>query len=308
MRLDLKEASDRQNAVYLIDLPQDMEGFRKLISSWVVLTKDYNFLIDVGPSLTIPVLIKKLESLGVNTIDYVFLTHIHLDHAGGIGHLIKRFPKLKVVAHEKSIPHLLNPEFIWEGSKKTLSEVAVKYGEIKPVPLENLVDEAGNVVKIIDTPGHAAHHLSFQFQGILFAGEAGGIYLGGFDENEFYLRPATPPRFFFETANSSLDKLLALNAEKICYGHYGFARDANKMLNFYRNQIFLWKDIIKTVIDESVHKSDEEIALFSFEKLLKEDRIFARYLKLDKDIQQRERYFVLNSIKGFLGYLRRERD
>jgi glyoxylase-like metal-dependent hydrolase (beta-lactamase superfamily II) len=312
MRLDLKEASDRQNdcstAVYLIDLPQDMMGFRKFISSWVVLTKDYNFLVDVGPSSTIPVLIKKMESLGVNLIDYVFLTHIHLDHAGGIGHLIERFPKLKVVAHEKSKSHLLNPEIIWEGSKKTLGEVAVKYGEIKPVPLENLVDGAGNMVKIIDTPGHAAHHLSFQFQDILFAGEAGGVYLNGLNENEFYLRPATPPRFFFETANSSLDKLLALNAEKICYGHYGFARDANKMLNFYRNQIFLWKDIIKTVIDESIHKSNEEIALLSFKKLLKEDRIFAGYLKLDKDIQQRERYFVLNSIKGFLGYLRREQD
>lgn len=296
------------STILTVDLPQDIVGFRKFISSWVVLTKDYNFLVDVGPSSTIPVLIKKLECLGINSIDYVFLTHIHLDHAGGIGHLIERFPKLKVVAHKKSIPHLLNPGFIWEGSKKTLGEVAVKYGEIKPVPLENLVDESGDMVKIIDTPGHAAHHLSFQFQGILFAGEAGGVYLGGLDEKEFYLRPATPPRFFFETANSSLDKLLALNAEKICYGHYGFTRDADRMLNLYRNQIFLWKDIIKTVIEESIHKSDEEIALLSFEKLLKEDRIFAGYLKLDKDIQQRERYFVLNSIRGFLGYLRRGSD
>ncbi|GAB6274786.1 MAG: MBL fold metallo-hydrolase [Peptococcaceae bacterium] len=296
------------STILTVDLPQDMTGFRKFISSWVVLTKDYNFLVDAGPSSTIPVLIKKLEILGVNSIDYIFLTHIHLDHAGGIGHLIEHFPKLKVVAHKKSIPHLLNPVFIWEGSKKTLGEVAVKYGEIKPVPLKSLVNEPGDAVKIIDTPGHAAHHLSFQFQDILFAGEAGGVYLGGLDENEFYLRPATPPRFFFETANSSLEKLMALNAEKICYGHYGFARDANKMLNFYRNQIFLWKDIIKTVIDESVHKSDEEVALLSFKKLLKEDRIFARYLKLDKDIQQRERYFVLNSIKGFLGCLRRGLD
>lgn len=305
MRLDLKEASDRQDAcpttVYLIDLPQDLEGFRKFISSWVVLTRDYSFLVDVGPSSTVPVLIKKLESLGINSIDYVFLTHIHIDHAGGIGHLIEHFPELKIIAHEKSKPHLLNPEIVWEGSKKTLGEVAVKYGEIKPVPPENLVDEARDIVKIIDTPGHAAHHLSFQYQNILFAGEAGGVYLDG---EEFYLRPATPPRFFFETANSSLDKLFPLNAEKICYGHYGFAQDANRMLNLYRDQLFLWRDVIKTVIDESAYKSNEEIALLSFEKLLKEDKIFSRYLKLDEDIQQRERYFVLNSIKGYLGYLR----
>jgi len=297
MRLDLKKGS-----VYLIDLPQNLERFRNFISSWVILTPNYNFLIDVGPSSTVPLLLKKLKGLGVNIIDYVFLTHIHIDHAGGVGHLIENFPKLKVVAHEKSKAHLLNPEKIWEGSKHTLGEIALSYGGIMPVPLENLANEtetikAREILKIIDTPGHAAHHLSFLYQDVLFAGEAGGIYLDG---EIFYLRPATPPRFFFEAAIRSLDKLMGLTAEKICYGHYGYSHDALRMLNIYREQLFLWQEVIKSVAQNYSNKSKAEIAFIAFEKLLKEDKIFSRYLKLDKDIREREKYFILNSIKGYL--------
>lgn len=299
MRLDLKTGT-----VHLIDLSQESKGFRKFLNSWVVLTKDFNFLVDVGPSSTVPLLIKKLKNLGVSSINYVFLTHIHLDHAGGIGHLAARFPKLKIVAHKKSKPHLLNPEKIWAGSKKILGEMAVKYGEVRPVEPEKLVDEVNEmegILKVIDAPGHAAHHLAFQCQNILFAGEAGGVYLE-LEGEDFYLRPATPPRFFFEVANNSLDKLLALNnVEKICYGHYGYAQDATKMLNIYRKQLSLWREVIKSVMETANGKSNEEIALLSFEKLLKEDSIFSRYFKLDKDIQQREKYFVLNSIKGYMG-------
>ncbi len=78
--------------LYLLDLPQNVEGFRRFIGSWVLKEYDSALLVDVGPANTIRLLEKGLRKLGINRVEYVLLTHIHLDHAGGIGHLIELQP------------------------------------------------------------------------------------------------------------------------------------------------------------------------------------------------------------------------
>lgn len=293
--------------VYLIDLPQELEGFRNFISSWIALTENGNFLVDVGPASTIPKLIEVLEKLGVDVIDYILLTHIHIDHAGGIGHLIERFPKARVLAHPKSHRYLTDPRDLWLGSKRALGGIAIKYGEIRSVPMENLIyrekiEFGHETIASVQTPGHAAHHLAFKYRDILFAGEAGGVYQ---DIGEIYMRPATPSKFFFEIAINSIDRLMELDIKKICYAHYGFAINAKEMLNMHRDQLFLWKNVSEGVLNEFKDCSEEEVVLREiFERLLKADVLFSRYSKLDEDIQKREKYFVLNSIRGYLEYLK----
>ena len=102
--------------LFLIDLDQKLPGFRKFISSWLY-TKDHkNIIIDPGPTSTIPVLEKALADLNIHKVDYILLTHIHIDHAGGTGLLLSKFPDSKVLCHPMGIPHMINPEKLWQGS------------------------------------------------------------------------------------------------------------------------------------------------------------------------------------------------
>jgi len=87
--------------LYLVDLPQKLEGFRRFISSWVIKNDDEAVLVDVGPSSTIPKLLESLKYLEIKRVPYVLLTHIHLDHAGGIHGILEKFPDARVVVHEK---------------------------------------------------------------------------------------------------------------------------------------------------------------------------------------------------------------
>ena len=91
-------------------------------------------LVDPGPASTIPYLVERLDELGIRTIDYILLTHIHLDHAGGTGQLLRHFPGAKVNCHPKGIPHMVAPQKLWEESIKVLGKVAEAYGEMAPVP------------------------------------------------------------------------------------------------------------------------------------------------------------------------------
>ncbi len=286
--------------LYLIDLKQKIEGFRNFISSWVVIG-DLNFLVDVGPAATINNLISYLEELSINRLDYIFLTHIHLDHAGGIGELVEHFPEAQVVCHEKAVRHLVNPEKLWEGSKKTLNDIALQYGEIKPIPEGRIIPSEkfqGEQIRTIETPGHALHHVSYLYDKYLFAGEAGGTFhrIG----DKIYLRPATPATFFLEKAVASIDKLLELGKKQICYGHFGIHNDSRKMLQKHREQLFLWEDIIA---EERKTSKKEELLENCISRLLLKDIFFMPLNKLDRDIQAREIYFVKHSIQGYLGYL-----
>jgi glyoxylase-like metal-dependent hydrolase (beta-lactamase superfamily II) len=210
------------DCLFQITLSPPIKGFQGFICCWIYRNKS-TFLIDPGPAVTITSLIAALDELCIRNLDYILLTHIHVDHAGGIGDLADRFPDTPIVCHSSAISHLIDPERLWKGTVKTLGETGRAYGKIKPVPANQLIevkhlDVKG--VKAIPTPGHAPHHVSFIADQYLFAGETGGVRLL-LPSGQTYLRPATPPRFFLETSLSSIDKLITTSPENICYGHYG---------------------------------------------------------------------------------------
>jgi len=289
--------------LYLIELPLHRHGFRKFIGCWLLKNKRGRFLVDVGPSVALPQLLSSLQELGISRLDYILLTHIHLDHSGGIGDVLQYFPDTYVLVHPKARQHLQHPATLWEGSVKVLGDLAYFYGPLKPVPPEKFVDEIPEI-KSIGTPGHAPHHLSFLWQNYLFAGEVAGVYLNL--EGDLYLRPATPPRFFLDTAVSSLDILLELVSDEtsICFGHFGWARGARRILKLARRQLYCWEEIIRSACGKFEGEGEDELLVFLEDELLKRDPLLRSFSRLEVDIQERERYFLRNSLRGYLGYLR----
>ncbi len=280
--------------LYLIALFPPIEGFDDFISVWLY-NGSPSFIVDVGPAVTVSQLLTALEDLGVHGLDYVFLTHVHIDHAGGVSDFSAVFPETPVICHPAGIPYLIDPSILWEGSVKTLGNIAYAYEPIKPVLSDRLVnaeDFSPHSVVPILTPGHSPHHVSYQFQEYLFAGEAGGV----FTPETGYLRPATPPRFFLETSVQSVDRLIERDSRFICYSHFGMSPNCREMLKKSRNQLFRWERII----GEEIGKYDQDDFLTNcMNRLLQEDPLLSGFSELNPEKRERERYFLKNSIRGF---------
>ena len=289
--------------LYLIPLTPALTGFEQFISAWLYLGEP-SFLVDVGPASTVENMFETLDQLGVTDLDFILLTHIHLDHAGAIGEVAARFKRSPIVCQADGIPHLINPDRLWEGTKKVLGKIALAYGPIKPVASERLVDADKfdhPVIKPILTPGHAAHHVSFVLDDILFAGEAGGVRIELGQAGE-YLRPATPPRFFLDTAFSSLESLITAAPRQLCYGHFGMGDEAVERLIRQRNQMRYWEQVIDRLVDQAADA--ENLEALCLKTLLKEDPLLANFKNLPSAFQERETYFLANSIRGFLGWIK----
>jgi len=283
----------------LIEIKQDRPGFDRFIGSWLC-PFDKTMVIDVGPSRSLPKLIAALTARGVHRVDYVLLTHIHMDHAGGLAEFLDHFPMARAVCHSKAISHLLDPSKLWLGSQKTLGDLAEVYGPIKPVKRERLIphtEAQAEGIDLLETPGHAVHHLSYIVRGNLFAGEAGGIYVRG--EGWEYLRPATPPVFFLKQFLESMDRLLNARDLTMCYAHFGRADSSHHMLKRERAQLLFWERIIR----EEMAKGDPLLMERCMAKLLAEDQELTAFQAMSSADQDRERFFMGNSIKGYLGFL-----
>lgn len=284
----------------LITIEQEKPGFGRFIGSWV-LRNGPCAVVDVGPSRSLPNLVRSLFGMGIERVDLVLLTHIHIDHAGGLAEFFRAFPMARAVCHSQAIGHLVDPAKLWHGSRKALGELISLYGPINPVKREWLIphDQARlQGLRVIATPGHAAHHLSFVYEKRLFVGEAGGVYLQvGTSE---YLRPATPALFFLKECVESLDRLLEEGDLPIYYSHFGWAESSRRMLERARKQLFAWERII----GNTVAKEKGDVVEKSIERLLDEDPELRAFPDLSPADQDRERFFMAKSIEGYLGYLR----
>jgi len=280
----------------MIDLPQKIEGFRDFIASWILKEEDEAIIIDVGPASTINLLDKALKEIGVKDVKYILLTHIHIDHAGGVGDFLSLYPKAKVIVNEKGKKHLINPEKLWNGSLETLGRIALSYGKIRGLKEKNFAEkiESSYDIEIIYTPGHASHHQCFIVEDILFAGESAGVYYDKvFKEDNYYLRPSTPPKFILEKAISSLEKLRNLGRKSICFGHYGMHSNSIEIINTAIKQLESWTNVVR------------EYPGGAKNILLSLDDKFSNYKHLPEDIKKREDFFIENTLAGMREYVER---
>ncbi len=283
--------------LFLLDLPQEKAGFRMFISAWFFKDRaGRNVLVDPGPASTIPLLKSLLDKMG-ETLDIILITHIHLDHSGGLGQLLQHFPQAEVIAHAKGHRHLAQPERLWDASVDTLGDVAVMYGQPVSIPAASIMEtDDKNIIEVFLTPGHASHHLSFrtEFGGrkFLFAGEAAGSYIP-LGQDKFWCRPATPPVCNPQVFLNSIAFLKSQLAgdEILCYAHWGAVEDAKARLDWSEEQLSFWVETI------SRHKDEAPEALV--ERLVQTDERL-QGVKLPEDLDKKERSFMKNSVKGIL--------
>jgi glyoxylase-like metal-dependent hydrolase (beta-lactamase superfamily II) len=239
--------------ITMIDI--NLFGIERYGSVYVVLGKK-TALIDTGTSYAVSTIIDALAEIGVNDLDYIFLTHIHLDHAGGAGLLAHRYPNAKVVVHHRGSRHLIDPTKLVESVQAATGDMFEYYGEAIPILPEQIIACSGDeqfylgndiIIQTVDTPGHAPHHLAFfeTKSSSIFVGDAAGLY------SEEKLLPATPPpRFDLSKALASLKKLKELKPKHLLYSHFGPAIDPIEALDRYATLLPIWINKINIMRNE----------------------------------------------------------
>jgi glyoxylase-like metal-dependent hydrolase (beta-lactamase superfamily II) len=185
-------------------------------------------------------------------VTHLLATHVHLDHAGSVGSLVKHMPKAKVYAHDKGVPHLLDTTKVVASATRIYGDrMQQLWGEIESTPADRLqtmeggdtLNVAGRRLEIHYTPGHAVHHVIFfdVHSGDLFAGDTAGVRLQGVD----YVRPPTPPPDIdIEAWSDSMDTIKNLRPDVLYLGHFGATRNATQHLERLREQLISWGNYV----------------------------------------------------------------
>jgi glyoxylase-like metal-dependent hydrolase (beta-lactamase superfamily II) len=226
------------------------------------LAEEKQVLVDSGPASSARKVLEGISQLGFNSqeIEFIVLTHIHLDHAGGTGTLLKEMPRAKVLAHPRGIKHLLNPSKLVKSAIEALGEdTMARNGLVLPVEPERLAPAIdGETLKLsdrqqltfLDCPGHAPHEICIfesRNQGV-FVGDAVGHIIEGTD----VMIPVTPPPSFdLELYLQSLHRLMGLNASRIYFPHSGTSTQVQEKLKAAEEELLAWDEIIARAAAEN---------------------------------------------------------
>lgn len=211
----------------------------------LVIEADRAAIVDTGTRDSVPRVMAALDALGIaaDHVDWVVLTHVHLDHAGGAGHLMRRLPAARLAVHPRGAPHMIAPDRLWAGTVAVYGEQAAEatYGTPVPVAADRVVPLAdgdtialaGRVFESLDAPGHARHHLAIRdtATGHLFAGDTFGISYRELDVDGRALAfpSSTPVQFDPDALRHTLGRMLALRPEAIYLTHWSQVRDIPRL-------------------------------------------------------------------------------
>jgi glyoxylase-like metal-dependent hydrolase (beta-lactamase superfamily II) len=238
-----------------------------LLGGWERVTAGYLIegpapvLIETGSQSSVPVLLAALGQVGVGPDDLagIAVTHIHLDHAGGVGDVARAFPSATVYVHEKGARHLADPTRLIDSAARVYGPLLDSlYGRMDPTDAARLhVVEDGEEIAVgpnrtlvaVDSPGHAKHHVGFHDSesGVLFAGDAIGVRL----PDAGVLRPATPPPDFdLNLALNSLQKFAARRPSALALAHYGLLESPEELLAEADYTLRQWAETAETAFRE----------------------------------------------------------
>lgn len=219
------------NSVTPLDL--NFQGRPLVIASYMLRHSTGVVLVESGPGSTVPALEKALAAHGLSLRDvtHVFLTHIHLDHAGAAGFLASQ--GAQVFVHPVGAPHMLNPEKLIASATRIYGDLMQPlWGDFLPVPAEKLtiLEDNQEVVigdlrfVVLNTPGHAEHHFAYQFEDLCFSGDVGAVRIPGHP----YMRlPMPPPEFQLEKWRESVARLQKAGFKRIAPTHFGIFEDVD---------------------------------------------------------------------------------
>ena len=215
----------------------DTDHIRPLLAaSHLIIEGGRAAFVDTGSSFAVPHLLDGLtqQNIDVGDVDYVFLTHVHLDHAGGAGTLLQHLPNAKAVLHPRGAPHMINPEKLIKGTQAVYGEKAFldMYGEVTAIAEDRVIiagdDQhfslAGRIFRAFYTEGHARHHycLDDPTSTGVFTGDSFGVSYREFDNaaGEFIFPTTTPVHFDPSEAHKAIDRIIACEPDKLYLTHY----------------------------------------------------------------------------------------
>lgn len=208
-------------------------------------------VVDTGTVHSLPRVMEALAALGLGpgAVDWVLLTHVHLDHAGGAGALLAHCPAARLVVHPRGVRHMQDPSRLWEGAAAVYGTEAVRrlYGDPLPVAAERVVEAseglelslAGRPLRILDTPGHARHHVCIWDEASrgFFTGDTFGLSYRELDVagRPFIFPTTTPVQFEPEALHASVDRMLAFEPAAMYLTHFGRVEDVARLAaDFHR--------------------------------------------------------------------------
>lgn len=261
--MDYKQPTQLNDRVYLID-GYDL-GLAERTGTYVINEEELT-LVESGPSPSVQHIKRGLKELGfsLDQVKYIIVTHVHLDHAGGAGLLLKDCPNAKVVVHPKGARHLSDPTRLVAGAKMVYGEkFSELFDPVVPIP-ENrlLVKGEGDLLKIspsctlqfLDTPGHAKHHFSIYdpISNGMFTGDTVGIrYDQLFSEGVGLFLPSTSPNQFDpEAMQQAIDRMLDMKLDVIYYGHYGMTENLENALRQVEDWLEVFVTEAKSIVNE----------------------------------------------------------
>ena len=253
--VDVDEVAEN---VYLID---DQVCSIPKLGSVYLLNEEKKALVDSGPPSSANVVLDGIRKVGVSPedINYIIVTHVHVDHAGGAGVLLKDMPQAQVVVHHKGARHLLKLAELMESTIKTVgTEIIAQWGKVVPVEPERVQVVHDNeviqlseeqVLNFIDAPGHAPHELCIyeRRNGGIFTGEALGLYFA----DEVLLPCHPPPSFDLEVCINTIQRLMTLNASRLYFAHFGVTDRVEEILQLAIDKLQIYGNIVAEAIKEN---------------------------------------------------------
>jgi glyoxylase-like metal-dependent hydrolase (beta-lactamase superfamily II) len=216
-------------------------GRERVIGCWQV----GDVLVDPGPTSCLPTL---LAALGEQRPRALLLTHIHLDHAGASGSLVRRWPELEVYVHERGAGHMVDPSRLVDSASRLYGDDMERlWGEMLPVPEPNLrVLSGGETLEggfeVAYTPGHASHHVSYLRDGTAFAGDVAGVRI---PPSQVTIPPTPPPDIDVEAWHESIDLIRSWKPRRLAMTHFGDTEDVERHLAELGERLDRWAEVVR---------------------------------------------------------------
>jgi glyoxylase-like metal-dependent hydrolase (beta-lactamase superfamily II) len=248
--------------LYTLDL--QFLGLERAIAAYVVETDEGLALHDCGPATTLPRLEEGLRGLDLELTDirHLLLSHIHFDHAGAAGSIVRRHPELTVWVSEVGAPHLVDPSRLEASARRLFGDDFDRFWkELVPIPERNIRVAAGDAAgwEAFPTPGHANHHVCYFRDGVLLAGDACGIRL---QPERYILPPTPPPEIDVEAWHASIDEIARREPECLALIHFGVESGVPDHLERLHSELDRWAGWVRDGMpqDEFVRRAREPAA------------------------------------------------